>query len=109
MKKFFGRFFILVECRRRFCSFENKGIYFFRYNFVKFLNLDDDKFNVVKRSFLIILFWKCFIGLFVIINLVRFVGFKCLNRFGRVKCKLLEVIFRVCKVDDMFLNVFCKI
>lgn len=99
---------IFVEWSWRFFSVGIRGVEFVGYNIVKLLNLDDDKFKVFSWSFFIILVLKWYNGLFVKINFVKLVFIRYLNMFGIV-FNWLEVIVKVWKFCEIFLNIFFNI
>lgn len=87
----------------------SKEIEFVGYNFIIFLILEDDKFNVFKCSFWIIFVLKFNNGLFVRINILILVCLRYLNMFFILKFNLLELRVNFLKIGVMFINEFCKI
>lgn len=99
---------IFVEWSWRFFSVGSRGVEFVGYIMVKLLNLEYDKFKIFRWSFFIILVLKWYNGLYVKIKFVKLVFIRYLNMFGIV-FNWLEVILKVWKFCEIFLNVFFNV
>lgn len=99
---------IFVEWSWRFFSVGSRGVEFVGYIIVKLLNLEYDKFKIFRWSFFIILVLKWYNGLYVKIKFVKLVFIRYLNMFGIV-FNWLEVILKVWKFCEIFLNVFFNV
>lgn len=99
---------IFVEWSWRFFSVGSRGVEIVGYIIVKLLNLEYDKFKIFRWSFFIILVLKWYNGLYVKIKFVKLVFIRYLNMFGIV-FNWLEVILKVWKFCEIFLNVFFNV